>query len=263
MGRHQKHPEHKEKAVALMNELLDEVVNLWKSEKEPELKAIAEEVEMSPAKLRKLLITAGERDKHTYYESAMAAQIGRLRKEGRSVVEIQAATGLSYSSVQGYLPHTHIYNLDTMSSECERIRTFRSRQRAVDDMQAHLSLPDESLWLWRCVIAFEDYPFQTSGRGSREGVKFKYSVSRATGAGGRHYDGEAVDGYGNEIFITSGGEEKKKSISRSTVDLALRKVKEAGGKDKGPKALALPGSGSYLYPMLIRFGVINSPSTLP
>jgi hypothetical protein len=40
MGRKQKHPEHKEKAEALMNELLDGVVALWTAEDEPELKAI-------------------------------------------------------------------------------------------------------------------------------------------------------------------------------------------------------------------------------
>lgn len=213
---------------------------------------------MSPAKLRKLLITASTRDHTTYYTSATTDAVLRLRNEGRSVAEIQTATGLSYSSVQGYLPHTHIYNLDTMSSECERIKVFRARQKAVDDLLAHLSLLDESLWLWRCVIAFEGYPFQTSGRGSREGVKFKYQVSRATTGGGRRYEGEQVDGYGNEIFITSSGEKLTKSISRSTVDLALRKVKEAGGKVKGPKALGLPGSGSYLYPMMVRFGIICS-----
>lgn len=53
-------------------------------------------------------------------------------------------------------------------------------------------------------------------------------------------------------------EGKEKSISRSTVDLALKRAKEMGGKVKGPKALGLPGSGSYLYPMLQRFGVIEA-----
>ena len=258
MGRKLKHPNHAADAQRLMNELLDETVTIWTSEKEPELKSIASETEMSPAKLRKLLITAGVRDHKTYYESPLAVQIGRLRSEGRSIADIQATMGLSYSSVQGYLPHKTMYNLDTMSAECERIKLYRSRRRAVDELQAHLDLPNESFWLWRCIIAFEGYPFKTSGRGSREGVKFKYTVSRSAGAGGRHYEGESVDGYGNEIFITSGGEQLKKSISRSTVDLALRKAKDADGKVKGPKALGLPGSGSYLYPMLIRFGVIRS-----
>lgn len=95
MGRKAKHPEHQERAAALMNELLDEVVNLWTSEKKPELKAIAEEIEISPAKLRKLLITAGERDHTAYYDSSVSISILRLKSEGKTVKEIQEIMGLS------------------------------------------------------------------------------------------------------------------------------------------------------------------------
>ena len=204
MGRKQKHPEHKEKAEILMNSLLDEVVSLWTSEGRPELKAVAEEVEISASKLRKLLITAGERDGVAYFTSATADTVMKMRREGRSVAEIQEKMGLSYTSVQGYLPHTQIYNLDTMSAECERIRLYRKRKAAVINLQTHLDLPDASVFLWRCVVAFEGYPFSTAGRGKDKtgAVKFKYTVSRSGGAGGRHYDGENVEGYGNEIFIT-------------------------------------------------------------
>ena len=259
MGRKQKHPEHKEKATALMNELLDEVVAVWTAEKDPELKAIAEEIGLSPAKLRKLLITAGERDKRTYYDSPVASSILQLRAEGKTVAEIQQIMGLSYTSVQGYLPHNRVYNLDTMSSECERIRFFRSRRRSVDELKIHLGLPDKSVWLWRCVIAFENYPFRTAGRDGKGGIKFKYTVSRSTGAGGHHYDGKAVPGFGNELFIIRAGDdgkvEKQKSISRSTVDLALKKTREK--EITGPRALGVPGAGSYLYAMFVRFGLIN------
>ena len=242
MGRKQKHPEHKERAEALMNELLDGVVALWTSEEKPELKAIAEDVEISPAKLRKLLITAAERDQTPYFSSPTADAVLRMSREGKSVVEIQTATGLSYTSVQGYLPHKSVYNLDTMSSECERIRLFRARRKAVSDLHDHLFLPDASLYLWKTVVAFQSYPFHTSGRGSREGVKFTYEVSKPTTAGGE----AGVDG--------------KKSISRSTVDLALRTALKK--EIKGPKALGIPGAGSYLYPMLVRFGVINDNSSV-
>jgi hypothetical protein len=259
MGRKQKHPEHAAESQRLMNALLDEVVELWTSEEEPELKAVAEEVEISPAKLRKLLITAGERDHVSYFSSPTADHIRRLRAEGKSVAEIQAAIGLSYTSIQGYLPHTKlIYSLDTMSAECERIRHFRARQKAVEELTAHLGLTDVSVYLWRCVIAFQSYPFTTSGRGNQTGVKFTYEVSKSGSAGGRHYEGEVVEGYGNEMWITTLPDKvrKEKSISRSTVDLALRTALEK--EIKGPKALGIPGAGSYLYPMLIRFGVINS-----
>ena len=261
MGRKQKHPNHTAESQRLMNELLDMTVQVWTSEKEPELKAIAEEVEMSAAKLRKLLITASIRDNETYFSSPTADAVLRMRREGRSVKEIQESMSLSYTSVQGYLPHKKIiYGLDSMSAECERIRRYRRRRKAVSDLQTHLSLPDQSLYLWKTIICFEGFRFTTSGRGSRSGVKFTYEVSKEGGAGGRHYDGEEVPGYGNEIFILRGGENesvdrKNKSISRSTVDLALRTALEK--EITGPKALGIPGAGSYLYPMLIRFGVIT------
>ena len=258
MGRKQKHPEHEQRAKLLMNTLLDEVVALWTSEEEPELKAVAEEVEISPAKLRKLLITAAERDRTTYFSSPTADAVLRMSREGKSVAEIQTATGLSYTSVQGYLPHSKlIYSLDTMSAECERIRLFRARRNAVSDLHDHLFLPDASLYLWKAVVAFQSYPFTTSGRGNRAGTKFTYEVSRSGSAGGRHYEGEQVEGYGNEMWITTLPDKvrKEKSISRSTVDLALRTALEK--EIKGPKALEIPGAGSYLYPMFVRFGVIN------
>lgn len=80
MPRKQKHPEHRAEAERLMNELLDEVVAAWTTEEEPEIKTVAEETELSPAKIRKLLITAGERDKTTYYDSSTATQILQLIK---------------------------------------------------------------------------------------------------------------------------------------------------------------------------------------
>ena len=215
MGRKQKHPEHAAESQRLMNSLLDEVVSLWTSEEEPELKAVAEEVEISPSKLRKLLMTAGERDRTTYFSSPTSDMVLKLLSEGKSVKEMCEITGLSYTSVQGYLPHSKlIYSLDTMSAECERIRHFRARKKAVSDLHDHLFLPDASFYLWKTVVAFQAYPFTTSGRGSREGVKFTYEVSKSGSAGGRHYEGEQVEGYGNEMWIIKNGQKSEKSISR-------------------------------------------------
>lgn len=107
------------------------------------------------------------------------------------------------------------------------------------------------------IIAFEGYPFRTSGRGSREGTKFKYEMSREPGKSGRHYSGENVDGYGNELWIIVDGVKREKSISRSTVEHGYKKARELGVV-KGPKALGLPGTGSYLWPVLIRLGVCTA-----
>lgn len=243
-----------------MNTLLNNLVQLWASEKEPQLQSIAEELEMSAAKVRKLLITAGVRDGKTYYENPVAEQVLRLWKEKKTVAEISLITGLSKSSVTGYTPHSKIiYSLDTMSTEAERIKLFRSRKAAVEELQNHLNLPDVSEYLWKCICLFENYPFQTSGRGKDHSgaTKFRYTVTRSTGTSGRHYTGVDVPGYGNEIWI----EGKEKSISRSTVDLAYRNGRaeqESCGFVSGPHKLGVPGSRSYLYAMFLRFGVIMS-----
>lgn len=258
MPRKQKHPEHAQRVQQLMNELMDMTVQVWKNEKEPKLKAVAEEIGLSTAKLRKLLITAGERDNTAYFSSPTADMVLKLNRKGKSVKDIMAQTGLSYTSVQGYLPHKKIiYSLDTMSVECERIRRFRASRFALDTFHAHIGLPDQSLYLWKAVVAFQGYPFTTSGRGSCPGIKFTYEVSTEGKAGGRHYIGESVQGYGNELWITTLPDKarKEKSISRSTVYLALRKALEK--EIKGQKALGIPGAGSYLYPMFVRFGVIK------
>ena len=255
MGRKQKHPNHTAEAEKLMNTLLDELAALWTAADDPKLKEIAEAVDMSVAKVRKLLITAGVRDKRTYYSSPTADHVLRLWKEGKKTDEIQTLTGLSASSISGYLPHTKIiYSLESMSAEAERIKVFRSRQKVVEELQN--ATLDWQVKLWRCVVAFEGFQFKTSGRGSRPGIAFSYTVSRADGAGGRHYEGVNVDSYGNELWITSNGKQLEKSISRSTVELAFKRAAEAGGRIGGPKALGIPGAGSYLYPMLVRFGVI-------
>ena len=197
------------------------------------------------------------RDNETYFSSPTADTVLKLQKDGKSVKEIQGILGLSYTSVQGYLPHKSMYGLDTLSSEAERIKKYRMRKKAVSDLNMHLHLPDVAVYLWKAVVAFQGYHFTTSGRGNRPGVKFTYEVSKSGNAGGRHYEGKAVEGYGNEMWIITLPDKvrKEKSSSRSTVDLAQRTALEK--EIKGPKALGIPGAGSYLYPMFIRFGVIT------
>lgn len=263
MGRKAKHPEHKEQAERLMNELLDELVQLWTEQEEPQLNEVSEDLEMSAAKVRKLLITAGVRDKKRYYDNANADKVLRMWKDGKGVAEIAVETGLSVSSISGYLPHSKIiYSLDTMSTEAERIKLYRTRQGACENLQSAIGTEDQSIALWHCVIAFQNYPFTTSGRGKDHtgAAKFSYIVSQG-GPGGRHYNGESVDGYGNEIWVTVAGDKKKKSISRSTVDLALRNAlaeQESLGCVSGPRKLGVPGSRSYLYALFLRFGVITA-----
>ena len=121
---------------------------------------------------------------------------------------------------------------------------------------------DQSLRLWQIIIDHEGTVLHTAGRGSRPGVEFSYEVSRPTGAAGRHYAGQSIPGYGNELWIITlpTGERKKKSISRSTVDPAYRNAveeQERGGFVSGPRKLGVPGIRSNLYAMFVKFGVIR------
>lgn len=214
----------------------------------PSLRSVADELNTTILRTRKLLITAN------FFSTTLSRTVQEMRGTGASVEAIMEKTRLSRASINSYLPYKNLaFNLDQTTVNADRHRVFRRRVKAVDELRLHTDLPDETEYLWKAIIAFEDYPFKTFGRGSREGVRFKYTVSRAGGSGGHHYNGASIDGYGNEIWI----EGKEKSISRSTVELGYKRARELEIV-KGPKALGLPGSGSYLYPIFLRLGVCKN-----
>ena len=131
----------------------------------------------------------------------------------------------------------------------------------MDDDRKQDYTEEQSLALWQLIIDHEGTSFKTTGRGSRAGVEFTYEASRTSRAAGRHYSGQTIPGYGNELWIvTAEGERKKKSISRSTVDLAYRTALEEQGRYgyvSGPRKLGVPGVRSNLYAMFLRFGLIK------
>ena len=49
---------------------------------------------------------------------------------------------------------------------------------------------------------------------------------------------------------------KEKTITRATIELAYQRAKAMRGVVTGPKKLGVFGA-SYLYPMLVRFGVVK------
>lgn len=86
--------------------------------------------------------------------------------------------------------------------------------------------------LWKTLLLFEDYPFQTA-----KGLEFFYKIK------------------GNEIFFSR----KEKSVTRASVNIALKKAIELqrdGIVIKGPKMLKSFGA-SYIYPVFIEIGVIT------
>ena len=239
-----------------MEELLQRAVQLAeapftpnRSSDLPSLRSVAEELGTTVIRTRKLLITAG------YFSSPTATTVQRMKSAGKTIEEIGAALRLKPAAVYGYLSYENLaYNLPETTSNADRHKRYRATKKlkmAVDTDNAEKI----SAALWRCVIVFEGYPFSTSGRGSRSGVEYTYQVSRKGGSGGRHYSGDSVQGYGNELWVVIAGEKKEKSISRSTVELGLQKYLEllkTEGAVSGPKKLGVFGA-SYLLPLFQRF----------
>lgn len=229
MPRPRKKPNYNPEIV--MKELVAEVVELYTtSEKEVSIRQIADEFDMTPLKIRKLLITAG------VFSSDICDQVLELSKSGKSILEIQKITGLSRASVHSYLPYSKIvYNAEEMSVNAERIRLYRGRKEAVHNFRKHMKesggvtdiLVEE---LWKVIAVFEKYPFYTM-----KGFRFTYHVK------------------GNEIFVSR----KEKSITRLSVILAMKKAIELQNQVKGPKQLETFGA-SYLYPIFVKIGLIES-----
>lgn len=232
---------------------------------------------LSTSKILKILIsgrcwsTERTREAGLLYETLTTpvADGGEGLEKKDAVKRIAEELEISEAMVYMSLPFMRtVYDLEDKTSNAKRCDRWRERQSthpdlhtsAVAALRDHRNQPDELLCLWKYIISFEGASFTTSGRGSRPGVEFKYEVSKPGGKSGRRYRGEDVSGYGNELWIIVDGEKRGKSISRSTVDLAYKNglaLMEAEGAVKGPKALRVPGAGSYLFPILVRFGVIS------
>lgn len=211
---------------------------------------LAEEFSISRIKVRKILITTGDL---TYPETK---QIQELLAAGKKMTEVCEILKMAPSTVNSLLPYSKgVYGLD-VSAAADRTAIYRSRKDAVEELKDAVKCGDWSLELWKAICLFAGYPFSTTGRktkdGGKGGIKFKYTVSTTGGSGGRHYDGESIEGYGNEMWIDG----KEKSISRSTVERAFQTALE--NEITGPKALNVPGAHSYLYPIFVRFGMIES-----
>lgn len=187
---------------------------------------------LNPIKVRKLLITAG------VYESEIANQVLELHAAGKSVDEIGVHLQLSRASVHSYLPYEKIiYKLDQVpggdiSVGAERQRLYKERQQTVKQLQKH---PGEDA-LWKAIVLFAGYPFKTS-----KGLEFTYTVKKK-------HNGEP----GNELVITR----KEKTITKATVLMAYQKALALGSVVSGPKQLGTFGA-SYLYPVFVRFGVVQ------
>ena len=200
----------------------------------PSVRAVAEEMGTTVLKARKMLITAG------YYSTETGRKIREYADRGMPVPEIMEKTGLGQASVYSYLPYLGLaWDLDEKTANADRMRAFRRRKFAVEELKAHLGRADQEEYLWKAIAAFEKYPFTTTS-----GLRFSYRIRR--GKSGLPT---------NEILI----DRKEKTITRATVCLAFRKaleIQDHEGYVSGPKKIGGFGA-SYLYPVFLRFGVIR------
>lgn len=100
-GRPKKKPEYNPELQ--FNNFLQELRDAY--EEADSLRSLADELNISLLKLRKLLITAD------VFTSDICTEINALHQSGKKILEIMKLTGLSRASVHSYLPYTKgIYN---------------------------------------------------------------------------------------------------------------------------------------------------------
>ena len=217
IGRPKKKPSFN--AAAVLTDLIEAVTESYNSpddnEEHKPITRVAEEFEITPLKVRKLLITGGA------YRTPTNETVLALFREGKTITQIQEATGLGRASVHSYLPYSKgAYKGKEISTDAERVQLYRMRKAAIKSLSVET--------LWDAVDLYADFPFHTA-----KGLKFTYTVK------------------GNELFVNR----KEKSITRATVELAYQRVQ--GEKITGPKQIGTFGA-SYLYPLFVRFGIIEA-----
>lgn len=224
MARPKKKPNYD--ADKIMKELLGAVKESY--QETGELKLTAAEFDMSPIKVRKLLITAGE------YENETSLMVQELFAETKSIADVMAETGLSRASVSGYLPYRKmIYNPEELSTHAERTVRYRFRKAAVE---ALVDDPCEQL-LWEAIIAFEGYKFFTVS-----GSPFSYAVKKGRG------------GVLNKELIID-RMKNSKTLSWSSVMFAFGEIEDEMLYSR-PKELSDSRGISYIFSIFYRFGLI-------
>ena len=255
---------------AILQNQMDTAVALYSTVDHPSLQNIADELDLNPIKVRKLLITAG------VYKSEVADQVNRVfnqhRASGLSHTETIVATmkelNLSKASVTSYLPYEKgVYfpaetDNKNLSVGAERIRRMRKRERILEELRVEQS--EDALWA--AVIAFQGYKFRTYS-----GLVFSYSLKKGrsrgdTESGVANEQDEAYKKdkackqggvYTKELFIDR--RENSKSLAWSSVLLAFHNIPSIGSVVDRPKALGDIRGVTYIYAMFYRFGLIDAP----
>ena len=102
------------------------------------VRSIAKDMEMSPMKVRKILITGG------VYSTDLSTEIGELWKDGKTPGEIAVLLNTTVSNVNSYLPYERIiYGMEERSVEADRQQRYRDRKKAgTEEPKADTELPE-------------------------------------------------------------------------------------------------------------------------
>ena len=213
------------RAVELFGEPYDDRIE--RSEDAPSIRDVANAMNTTPLRVRKMLVTAG------VYSTKLSRKVQSLYEDGCSIQQIMDETGLKRASVHAYLPYVKgNYNLPDSTLNAERKRVFRKRIRVCERLGQEIDSPDAEKYLWDAIVAYADYPFLTE-----KGLSMKYTVK------------------GGEIFFNR----KEKSVTRASVMKAFhraRQLQHEKGFVSGPKELGTFGA-SYIYPVFLRIGVCS------
>lgn len=90
------------------------------------VRALAKQFNLSPMKVRKILITGG------VYETDTSIEINELWKDGKTVKEIAELLEMTTANVNSYLPYERIvYNMGERSVEADRQQRYRDRKKGL------------------------------------------------------------------------------------------------------------------------------------
>ena len=173
-GRPKKRPEYNRERE--INDLIQRVIDLYgtpyddRDERPPDatsINSIAQQLNISRLKVRKLLITAD------YYSSAESREVKRLHDSGYDVDQICQQTGKKKQTVNSLLPYRKgVYKLEDPPLYAENCRSFRKRKQVCEQLSEHLDEDGCCRFLWNAIQAFEHYPFR-----KLDGSRIQYSIN--------------------------------------------------------------------------------------
>lgn len=203
------------------------------------LKELSDQLGFKPSKVKKLLITAGLLFGKELYATDTGKLVLKLYKDGKTVDEIMRLTGHKRSSIFGYLPYTKtIYKAAELSTDAERIRLFRQRQKHCATFMDNLLLKNNEEaeeYLWFTLEFLQGCIFYKHRKDHIKGERFRYEIR------------------GGDMIITN----MNISISKTTIMKAFRNALKGAGNNRYVTLLRYVNTleADYLYSIFLRLGL--------